>query len=455
MLLHADKSMDLLEYSEYGGSVDLSERARMPTVADHPLRYDLVNELHARPFPALSVPSVAAYVAIKEPADAHNRDRALDRAHLLALLDRHGSAHPQPGATHFSGPIGRSELKWESHTEFVTYSAFTPGLSARAFDPVEAEVFPSDWLAKAPGRRLVSLLIRVEPMPEDKSEILRQFEHWFVAESLTAAEVVEGAAIIAGDFRIDAAGHMRFAVFVRPGVGPRRIGRIVQRLCEVETYRAMSMLGLARGRDLSARLNALDPRLSALVTGLDAPGQSAEGLLDELLSISAELEALAVRFSFRFGATAAYEAIVNQRIGVLREERFGGAQTFGEFMMRRYDPAMRTVKSTEARLGTMAERAARAAELLRTRVDVERSAQNQRLLESMDRRADLQLRLQHTVEGLSVVAISYYAVSLAYYQLGPLAYALHLDEKWAKAAITPLVIGAVWLMVRRIRKSMH
>ena len=88
-------------------------------------------------------------------------------------------------------------------------------------------------------------------------------------------------------------------------------------------------------------------------------------------------------------------------------------------MMRRYEPAMRTVKSAERRLEQMAERAARAGELLRTRVDVERQAQNQGLLESMDRRADLALRLQHTVEGLSVVAISYYAVSLAAYVAAP------------------------------------
>ena len=101
----------------------------MTQIPDHPLRYALVNELHARPFPILQAPCTAAYVAIKEPVDAANRDRAADRAHLLALLDRYGSAHPQPGATHFSGPIGRAELKWESHTEFVTYSAFTPGLS--------------------------------------------------------------------------------------------------------------------------------------------------------------------------------------------------------------------------------------------------------------------------------------------------------------------------------------
>ncbi|GAB1478305.1 DUF3422 domain-containing protein [Paracoccaceae bacterium] len=426
----------------------------MPPIADHPLRYALVNELHARPFPALTAPCMAAYVAIKEPQEAQNRDRSADRAHLLAILDRHGSAHPQPGATHFSGPLGRSELKWESHTEFVTYSAFTPGLSARAFDPMEADVFPEDWLATAPGRRLVSLLIRVEMLPEDESLVRVRVEDWFVAESLALSRVVDGSAIVAGDFRIDAAGHMRFAVFVRPGTGKRRIGRIVQRLCEIETYRAMSMLGLARARGLTERLNALDPRLSALVSGLDQD-RPAEAALHELLTISAELESLAVQHSFRFGATGAYEAIVVGRIAALREERVNGRQTFAEFMARRYDPAMRTVKSAEARLTQMAERAERAEELLRTRVDVDRSAQNQKLLESMDRRADLALRLQHTVEGLSVVAVSYYAVSLAAYAVYPLTEALQVSKGTALAVLTPLVVLGVWLGLRRIRKSVH
>ncbi len=421
---------------------------------DHPLRYALVNELHARPFPALSAPCVAAYIAIKEPAEAQNRDREADRAHLLALLDRYGSAHPQPEATHFSGALGRADVKWESHTEFVTYSAFTPGLSARAFDPAEMEVFPEDWVEAAPGKRVAAVLIRVEVM-EDEPAMLAKLEEWFVPESLAVARVVEGAALIAGDFRIDPAGNMRFAVFVRPDTGARRIGRIVQRLCEVETYRAMSMLGLMRARGLTGRLNALDPRLSALVSGLDGVSRPAEAALHELLMISAELESLAVQHSFRFGATGAYEAIVTQRIEALREERVQGRQTFGEFMMRRYDPAMRTVKSAEARLGSMAERAQRAAELLRTRVDVERSAQNQKLLESMDRRADLALRLQHTVEGLSVVAISYYAVSLAGYVVYPLVEEIGVSKGVAMAVLTPLVVLGVWGALRRIKAGMQ
>ena len=397
---------------------------------------------------------MAAYIAIKEPVEAANRDRARDRAHLLALLDRNGAPHPQPDATHFASPIGRSELKWESHTEFVTYSAFTPGLSARAFDPIEAEVFPSEWIADAPGKRLTSILIRVETLPEGEDELVARLDDWFVAESLAVARVVDGAAVIAGDFRIDPAGHMRFAVFVQPGTGGRRVGRIVQRLCEIETYRAMSMLGLMRSRQLTAQLNALDPRLAALVGALDDTEPSPDAALHNLLAISAELESLAVKFSFRFGATAAYEAILNQRVQVLREERVAGRQTFGEFMMRRYDPAMRTVKSAEKRLKEMAERAERAAELLRTRVDVERSAQNQKLLESMDRRADLALRLQHTVEGLSVVAISYYAVSLVAYLAAPFGKRLGLTKEELTAALVLPVVGAVWFMVRRIRKAM-
>ena len=146
---------------------------------------------------------------------------------------------------------------------------------------------------------------------------------------------------------------------------------------------------------------------------------------------------------------------MDQRIAVLREERFKGRQTFYEFMMRRYDPAMRTVRSTETRLTTLVDRARRAGELLRTKVDVERSAQNQALLESMDKRADLQLRLQKTVEGLSVVAISYYAVSLVGYLAYPLAEVVGMTKGALTALITLPVVGAVWYLVHRIRRSME
>jgi uncharacterized membrane-anchored protein len=428
--------------------------APMPSIPDHPLRYALANELHARPFPSLDAPCFAAYIAIKPEHNAANRDRAADRAHLLALLDRFGAPHPQPDATHYFGDIGKYSLKWESHTEFVTYTIFGTGNAQRPFDPVCFDVFPGDWLKTAPGVRVTSAMIRIE-LTKDFARIVPKLDDWFVPESLAVSQVLDGSAVIASDFRIDTSGHMRIAVFASPSAGARRTGRIAQRLCEIETYKAMSMLGLTRARRLSADLGPIDRQLTHLVGAMTGDVSSPEATLKDLLSISAELENMAAQSSFRFGATGAYEAIVNQRIAVLREERFEGRQTFAEFMMRRYDPAMRTVKSAERQLSGMAARAIRAGDLLRTQVDVERSAQNQQLLESMDKRADLQLRLQKTVEGLSVVAISYYAVNLAAYIAYPFTEPLGISKGLATAALTPLVILAVWLLVRRIRRSME
>jgi len=262
----------------------------MPPIEDHPLRYSLTNELHARPFPALNVPSTAVFLAVKRADSAAGRDRAADLAHLTDLLDRHGAAHPQPGATHYFGKVGRHALKWESHTEFVTYTVFTDGLSTRPFDPADFEVFPEDWLDKAPGVRITSALIRVSPW-QDKDTTRQQIRDWFVPESVAVARVLDDAAVIAGDFRIDPAGHLRFAVTVSPETGPRRTGRIVQRLCEIETYKTMSMLGFARVREMGSALGELDARLEQMIGDMTGREKQAEDTLQELLDISAELEA--------------------------------------------------------------------------------------------------------------------------------------------------------------------
>lgn len=419
----------------------------MPPITDHPLRYAMSNELHARPFPKLAAPSRAAFLAIMP-------DGMGSRAHLIDLLDRYGAAHPQPDATHYSGQIGKHILKWENHTEFVTYTIFGEGTAPQPFDASTFQMFPEDWLAATPGTRITSALIRIERHDGDEG-IIAKTDDWFVPESLAIARVLEDELVVASDFRIDPAGHQRMAVFARSTTGERRVGRVVQRLCEIETYKSMAMLGLAAARKLSPVMAEIDAQMAHLVADLNTQNVQPDQTLKQLLSISAELENIVARTAYRFGATGAYEAIVNQRIGILREDRFLGRQTFSEFMMRRFDPAMRTVESTQVRLSSLSDRALRAGDLLRTRVDVERSAQNQSLLTSMDARADQQLRLQQTVEGLSVVAISYYAVGLALYILGPLEKTVGISKAYLAAGVTPIVLLCVWLMIRRIHRRMN
>ncbi|MCA0045241.1 DUF3422 family protein [Celeribacter litoreus] len=425
----------------------------MAPLIDHPRRYELSNELHARPFPEVGTNARAAYLAIRASGDAARRDRDLDRAHLLSLLDRYGAAHPAPGATHYIGPLGKYRLKWESHTEFVTYTIFADGVADRAFDKGTFDLFPEEWLAEAPGQRITSALIRVETVATDEDIVLR-VDNWFERESLACSRVLDGAIVVASDFRIDEAGHIRFALFPAPDCGQRRIGRVLQRLCEIETYKTVSMLGLIQARSVVSELAVIEKELSEIMTTLTSKSETPiESLLEDILGLSTRIEEMVTKTNFRFGATGAYEAIVTQRIEVLRESRFMARQLFGEFMMRRYDPAMRTVKAAKGQLESLAERTARAANLLRTKVDVGRQEQNQRVLESMDRRADLQLRLQETVEGLSVVAISYYAVSLVGYVIYPLLKPLGMSKGVALAMATPVVVLAVWMGLKRIKKT--
>ncbi len=392
-----------------------AEPARKSAMAlaldDYPDRYALANELHARPFPELTAPCRALHLAIKPEGDAAGRDRERDRAHLAALLDRYGAPHPPPGANHYSGTLGRGFLKWEMHTEFVTYTLFLDGVAKPPFSGEMSALLPEDWLAATPGRVVTSALVRIERTGQDAVEraIVEDFPQWFVLESLAVAQVVDGEAVIAGDFRIDEHGHGRFVVLAAPEIGQRRLGRIVQRVLEIETYKAMALLTLPVARQVAGTVARLDRELAEVVASMAAETGQEPETLDRLLKIAAEIEHLASTSAFRFGAVGAYAAIVSQRIQVLREERIGGRQLFAEFMMRRFEPAMRTCRSAEERLAELSSRAERAADLLRTRVDVANQAQNVEVFGAMNRRAAMQLRLQETVEGLSVVAISYYA----------------------------------------------
>lgn len=425
---------------------------RMLTIQDHHLRHKLTSELHSRPFPALSVPAQVFFLALKRPVEAANRNKYEDRLLLIDLLDRYGAVHPIPNALHYFGKVGNYRLKWESHTGFVTYTLFIDALSPIPFDPSAFGFFPSDWLKACQDVRVTSALIHIDKMPEQhvlKSHVVDWFEH----ESLAVSRILDKDAVMASDFRIDKAGHTRFAVFVSPGVGVQRVGRIVQRLCEMETYKTMSMLGFVKTSYITSHLREIDTRLSSLIEHMGSPTCDAETTLSALMSIATELENHIAQTSYRFGATSAYERIVSDRIEALRETRFEGRQTFSEFMLRSFDPAMRTVKAVERQLNGIAKRALTAAELLRTRVEVERSAQNQKLLEAMARRTTIQLKLQGAVEGLSIVAISYYAANLAVDIMMPLATVNEIEPRWLVAGLTPVVIIAVWLVIRKVRQS--
>ncbi len=426
---------------------------RLPV--DHPERLTLAGEVHARPPEPIDTPARATHLALL--VDAAERER--ERLHLADLCERHDVAPPVPGATHFRAVIGPLRLKWERHGEFSSYTFFADGADGATFDAPAAAALPVGWLAGIPGATMAALhgtVLRLgphEPVPDGQT-----LTEIFGGHAVIGSEVAEGAGLAFTDFQVHPDGYGRVLLLDRR-LTRNQAGRTMQRLFEIEAYRMMALLALPIARRQSPRLLVIERSLAALTDGIgcaDHDAQRDESLLHELTRLAAEIESGLSASQFRFGACRAYADLVTARIAELRERRLPGLQTIDEFMTRRFRPAVATCQTVSQRLHDLSERISQASGLLRTRVEIARERQNQDLLASMDRRARLQLRLQQTVEGLSVAAIAYYVAGLIGYGTKALeAAGLPLDPDLATGLSVPVVALAVYLALRRARRRLH
>ncbi len=416
---------------------------------DHPLRRRLNDEVHARPYAKLVAPLRALHLALLTGEGGG----AEDRAHLARLCADFGVDPPRDDDIHLLLDFGAFSLKWERHAEFSTYTFYGGGETGSPFAALATEAVPPDWLAALPGERLVAVQVEVlGPEAEEPGfeELLTIFEN----DRFCGAEVIGGAACAWMDFTIHADGFGRLLIKDRH-LRPRQTGRLVQRLLEIDTYRMMALLALPLARETGPKLSAAAAGLAEITGRMPeiAALDDERRMLAELTRLSGEIEQVAARTGYRFSAARAYHALVERRIQELREVRLEGLQTFGEFMDRRLSPAIRTCRAVAERVDRLSRRLTRASQLLRARVDIEMQAQNQDVLARMDRRARLQLRLQETVEGLSVAAITYYVVGLVAYAAKALKVSgLPLDADIAPGLAIPVVAGLVWYGVRRVRR---
>ena len=410
---------------------------------DHLERLRLAEEVHVRSPEALETPSRATYVA----ALIDHEQRPRERMHLALLCERFAVTPPSADAIHFGADLGAVRLKWERHGEFSGYTFFAAGRSLTPFGEAPAAALPAQWLAGLPGTTIFAAHAKLIPAGDEEPSADFLARH-FAGNVVVGAEIGGGTGLAFTDFKIHHDGFARFLLLDR-SFTPRQAGRMMQRLFEIEAYRMMALLALPVAREQSQRLVAIERSLARLTDDIAHRGADDEPLLQQLTRLAAELESGLAASQFRFGACQAYHDLVITRISELRELRLPGIQTIEEFMVRRFTPAAATCASTSQRLHELSERVAQASALLSTRVDIVREKQNQMLLESLNRRAKLQLRLQQTVEGLSVAAIVYYVVGLvAYFSKALKATGMHFDSDLAVGVAIPIVAGLVVWAVR-------
>ncbi len=406
---------------------------------EHPLRRELVREMHLRRFAPVEAPATLFQMVLL--VDDGMRS---DEAKRLSDIVRSCGETFDSEARHVMFALGETlTFLWERHTEATTLTLIAN--NARSEGIAQASELLSDW----PGVVVRATKVYVERDEEAALERLPEME--FEAEDLVCCDVNAGVTIWS-DFRIRSDGFGRL-LLTAGDAKPGELGRIVQRLQELGNYRNLALLGLPEVRRLGPELSALESRLAEESAQLgENKGDGDEALLDDLSSLSAELARIRVASGYRLSASRAYAQIAMDRLESLCVGPREGFQDLTEFTERRLVPGMRTCETFVERLRRLSERSGDAIALLNTRIDTRIKAQNLDLLRSMESSFNLQLRLQHLVEALSIVAASYYAVGLIAYMLkGVEAYPKGGWLDLSIALLTPLVILMMFALVSRIR----
>jgi uncharacterized membrane-anchored protein len=420
-------------------------------IQQHPSRVALHNEIHARPPEAMTAPVAISHVVMV--CDALQRQAS--REHVAALLRDHHLPPPDDTSTHIRVDLGGFRLRWELHTEFVTYT-FTRSLEGDTLNEREPQtaidVVPQDWLEKLPGEALTSLHVWGVPTHVFGANTI--IKHMLLEETLVGSAVADGVAEVHTDFAIHADGFSRMLLLVG-NMTPRRLGRLVQRLLEIETYRMAALLGLPAARDAGNALAYAERELAELAEAIRSAERNDEPqLLDRLTKLAGQVESQYAATHSRFSASSAYFELVDDRIEDINESRLPGLQTIREFMDRRLTPARSTCEWATRRQDALSQRVSRISSLLRTRVEIEQQQSSQALLTTMNDRQGLQLKLQSTVEGLSVAAITYYIVGLiSYMAKGAQKLGWPVSGEVTAAAAIPFVAFAVWWSLRRLHQK--
>jgi uncharacterized membrane-anchored protein len=429
------------------------EWLKSKTFTSHPVRGRVLAEVHARPFVPMAGQRRILHFAFMTDHAAAEKDRHALEGFCLARA----CEAPPSGAKHHRIELSPAALRWEHHGEFTTYTwEFTEespesGTEARPFRPAADELAGVMALIPQPGPLLVSMDLHLL----SAKLVGDAYRNLFGPSELAASQVESASGVIATDFHPDAFGFVRLLVLDRQ-LTPAQAGALVQRLLEVETYRTLALLGLPEAQDIAPAIRRIETELPLLLLQMrEGEGLVANRiLLDRLTGLAAELEADAAKSLFRFGATRAYHDLMRLRLEAIDEKPLPDLPTLGSFLARRLTPAIRTCASIEARQDNLSRKLARAAQLLRTRVEIDLESQNSDLLRKMNDRARLQLRLQQTVEGLSVAAISYYISSILHLVFeGIHSRTDAIEPEPATALAVPFIVVFVAWTVRRIRKQ--
>lgn len=485
-------------------------------IVNHPTRFEAASILHARPWNRLEVPSLVSAItcthktvelvdgvecplahprgATRNPAVAYDADYD----HLASLCEHFGATPPTRGTSFHSCHLTPSlALRWERHAEAQTYQFTRCGdLDEAALDApfdaanVAVAAVPAAWVASVPGAVICATHLAVTdetvggsskatfsaaaPAEEDdrakheaSAAIIEDLRRLFGSSEndvITGCELEKGRFRCFSDWRSHGDGFNRVVIrhqrddaraFVRTSAG-----KAAQRMIELDKYRMLALMAMPFAQGLGRRVDALNEELKDVAESVDAmDGEDEDGkrdLLGRLTRLAVTGQRLSAIAHDRFNASNAYASIVEDRLEYMRAGRIAGVPSVNTFLDAAMKPALRTFNATQRRLDKVAMSSQLTAEIIRTRLTLEQHAQSNENLRELKKTSSTQLMMQHNVEGLSAVAITYYSLGVLGYLLKAASatpYAPPVPTELALGGAIPIIWGAVTVAISRMKRA--
>ena len=407
---------------------------------DHEMRSEIQNELHARLVQPLSASTRVRRIVFW--IDSQNNQMAEVSSELVTWSEQELEQSPNAGWRQFSFQTEERLVTWEMHTEFLTLTWHAPIADQIAHpNGIGLEVLKQYPILSAS---------RVDLIHAD--EISASALQGFEPKSMCLTRVGKGKAQIGTDFQTDKNGFTRFEV-AASGLSDTKLGVLVRRLLEINTYRSAALLGLFDARAQSKTIGSLERELNDLTKGIGsiAAIEGNQAMLQRLHDLSVRTDQCLEETSYRFAASQAYGDVLKIRLERIEEDKSETHTSITRYLSNRIEPALATCRAVEKRQRTLSDKIAQSIQLLDARINVDIQSQNKSVLTSISKTAKSQYRLQSTVEGLSTIAISYYALGIIGYVISGFVNYLPVSKNLALAMIAPLVLFASWSGIRMIK----
>lgn len=421
----------------------------------HEQYFNCYHELHTRPFPVIK-----GKVKISNMSFHHSKSDLTEQnihneiAHITELCTSYGLKGPNKNSRHFYQKFSTFELRWERHSEFSSYSFLVKPKHEIFFSKPAINSIPTEWVNSISGKLISALHLEAQHYPKTETTI-RNIKPFFEQHRLIGSTLRNKQASIWSAMRLHQDNFNRI-LLLSENINQCQNGRIIRTLLELESYRNMVLLAYPLAQDISAKVNDIEIQLANLLEKSDNENHTEKVQLSALSTMAATLAKLIATSRYRFDAAIAYYQIVQSRFDELQEEKIEGLQTFNAFIERRLSPALRTIEAAKYRLDDIAKRIDRASDFLRTKINLVIEEQNQALLTSMNKRAQIQLNLQQTVEGLSVIVVTYYLLALTQYILNAVTiFGIVINVPIIIAILLPVYLILIWLFSLKIKKKIN